>query len=158
MVFSFIIKRAETSDAAHVREILQSSFMEYAKATGVNKVEALNETVSDIEKEIKEKVVYIAVIDNVIVGTVRVDITGVEAYISRFAVSTEHRNIGIGKALMNLVDKYLTSEKIKSVSLHTASKYSDLMRFYYGRGFFVASVNSDRGYLRAHLVKEYYIS
>ncbi|NLX64823.1 MAG: GNAT family N-acetyltransferase, partial [Clostridiaceae bacterium] len=30
-----------------------------------------------------------------------------------------------------------------------------LMRFYYGIGFYVEAIETDRGYLRARMVKEY---
>lgn len=155
MDYSFIIRRAEVSDAHDVYAILQKAFHEYAEAAGLTGIEALKETIIDIEREIREKVVYIAMIDMVIVGTVRVDITSDKAYISRFAVNSSYRNIGIGKSLMNLVDKYLISMNAREVSLHTSSKYGSLMRFYYGRGFYVESVSHDRGYPRARLVKEY---
>ncbi len=153
--YAFIIQQAEVSDAGDVYAIIQKAFCEYAEAAGLTNVQALKETPADIEKAIREKVVYIALIDKVIVGTVRVDITGDTAYISRFAVNSSHRNIGIGKSLMNLVDKYLISKNVRQVSLHTASKYGALMRFYYGRGFYVESVSHDRGYPRARLVKDY---
>jgi ribosomal protein S18 acetylase RimI-like enzyme len=156
VVYSFIIRRAEASDAGDVYAILQKAFREYAEAAGLTEVEALKETIADIEKEIRDKVVYIALIDKVIVGTVRVDISGDTAYISRFAVNSSHRNIGIGKSLMNLVDKYLIAKNVRQVSLHTASRYGALMRFYYGRGFYVESVSHDRGYPRARLVKDYH--
>ena len=155
MDYSFIIRRAKASDATDVYTIVQKAFREYAQAAGITDVEALRETVDDIEREIRSKVVYIALIDKVVVGTVRVDISGDTAYISRFAVNASHRNIGIGKSLMNLVDKYLISKKVRQVSLHTASRYCILMRFYYGRGFYVESVSHDRGYPRARLVKEF---
>ncbi len=155
MDYSFIIRRAEAPDAPDVYLILQKAFHEYAKTAGLTELEALKESQSDIEREIRNKVVYIATIDKQIVGTVRVDIEGEKAYISRFAVNSSHRNIGIGKSLMNLVDKYLVSMGIKRVFLHTASRYGALMRFYYGRGFYVDSVSHDRGYPRATMIKEY---
>jgi len=31
----------------------------------------------------------------------------------------------------------------------------DLIRFYYGRGFYIESTTNDRGYIRALMVKEY---
>lgn len=155
MDYSFIIRRAKPSDAAAIYEIIQKAFREYAAASSLTGLEALQETPEDIEEEIKNKIVYAAVIDNEIVGTVRVDIKGESAYISRFAVLSSHRNIGIGKAMMNLVDKYLLSKGVKQAFLHTASKYAALMRFYYGRGFYVESVSYDRGYPRAKLVKKY---
>ena len=36
-----------------------------------------------------------------------------------------------------------------------AAKYFDLVRFYYGRKFYVDSISEDRGYKRALMVKEY---
>ena len=155
MDYSFIIRRAKLSEAAAIYEILQKAFKEYAGASSLTGLEALKETPEDIEEDIKNKVVYVAIIDNEIVGTIRIDITGESAYISRFAVNSSHRNIGIGKSLMNLADKYLLSKGVKEVYLYTASKYAALMRFYYGRGFYVESVSYDRGYPRAKLVKKY---
>jgi ribosomal protein S18 acetylase RimI-like enzyme len=153
--YSFIIRRAVLSDAPDVYSIIQKAFKEYADAANLQNIEALKETVEEIENEIKNKVIFIAVIDHKIVGTVRVDITGNEAYISRFAVNYENRNAGIGKSLMSLVDKYLIEKNVRSASLHTASRYGSLMRFYYGRGFYVESISHDRGYPRARMVKEY---
>jgi len=153
--YSFIIRRARVEDAKDVYNILQKAFKEYAEAANLQNIEALTETVKDIENAIMNEFVFIATIDHKIVGTVRVDINGNKAYISRFAVNSENRNAGVGKAMMSLVDKYLVSKKVREVSLHTASRYGDLMRFYYGRGFYVQSVSYDRGYPRAKMVKEY---
>ncbi|MCX7772636.1 MAG: GNAT family N-acetyltransferase [Clostridia bacterium] len=155
MLYSFIIRRAEEKDAPAVFKILQTAFKEYAAITGLKKLEALTETVDDIRSEILSKAVYIAVIDDTIVGTVRLDIHNKEAYLSRFAVDSNNRNIGIGKALISVVDKFLKEKGVQKVTLHTASKHGALMRFYYSRGFFVEGIETDRGYLRARLVKEY---
>ena len=155
MLYSFIIRRATTQDAPAVFSILQTAVKEYSALTGQNNLEALLETEDDICKEIETKAVYIAVIDDTVAGTVRLDIHGDEAYLSRFAVDPNNRNIGIGKALMNVVDKYLCGKGVNKVTLHTASQHRLLMRFYYGRGFFVEAIETDRGYLRARLVKEY---
>lgn len=155
MLYSFIIRRATPEDAPAVYRILQSAFQEYLRITGIATTDALGESVPDIEREIASKAVYIALIDEEIVGTLRLDIQEDSAYLSRFAVDHQNRNIGIGKALMSVVDKFLTSKGIRRVALHTASRHNALMRFYYGRGFFVESVETDRGYLRCKMAKEY---
>ena len=155
MYYSFIIRRASGEDAPAVFSILQTAFREYSKITGLTKLEALSETVGDIRREIDSKAVYVAVIDDHIVGTVRLDIHGDQAYLSRFAVDGGNRNIGVGKSLISVVDKYLIDKNVKKVTLHTASRHGALMRFYYSRGFFAEAVETDRGYLRARMVKEY---
>lgn len=155
--YSFIIRRATVDDAEAVHGIMQESFKKYMEDTGLSgSMEALEESIEAIKDDIISKNVYVAFIDDTPVGSIRVKIMPDNtAYISRFGVRLQYHNIGIGKSLMNLVDKMLKARGIKKVSLHTASKYKDLVRFYYGRGFYVDSTSNDRGYIRALMVKEY---
>lgn len=157
MDYSFTIRKATTDDANAIMSIIKQSFGKYIEFAGIDgKIDALDESVENIIDDIKKKEVFVAFIDDIPVGTIRVEILpDKSAYISRFGVNTEYHNIGIGKSLMNLVDKFLDSKNIKSVRLHTASKYTDLVRFYYGRGFYIESISNDRGYMRALMIKEY---
>mgnify|MGYP000029144269 CR=1 FL=1 len=155
--YSFIIRKAVEADAPAIHEIMQDSFKKYIADTGLTcSVEALQETVEDIAYDIRTKEVFIAIIDDVPVGSVRISISPDNtAYLSRFGVRPSYNNQGIGKALISLVDKMLMERGIKKVMLHTASKYRDLVRFYYGRGFYIESTTTDKGYIRALMVKEY---
>lgn len=157
MNYTFIIRKAVKEDASAIQDIMREAFTKYMSDTGLSgTMEALEESPADIERDIDFKEVYIAVIDDVAVGTVRLQfLQDGTAYISRFGVKLQYHNIGIGKALMNLMDKMLKARGTKKVSLHTASKYRDLVRFYYGRGFYIDSTTRDRGYVRALMVKEY---
>lgn len=157
MNYSFIIRRALPEDAPAIQEITREAFRKYAEIAGLEgTMEALAESLEDIQADIETKDVFIAFIDNTPVGSIRVQVfPDGTAYISRFGVRLEYHNIGIGKSLMNLVDKLLLSRNVHRVSLHTASRYCDLVRFYYGRGFYIDSTTKDRGYVRALFVKEY---
>lgn len=157
MNYSFIIRKATIDDAPAIAQIMQEAFKKYMQDTGLSgTMDALTENLQNIEEDILEKEVYIAFIDDNPVGTIRIRIMPDNtAYISRFGVMLGYHNIGIGKSLMNLADKILISKGVKKVYLHTASKYRDLIRFYYGRGFYIESTSTDRGYIRALLVKEY---
>jgi N-acetylglutamate synthase-like GNAT family acetyltransferase len=154
MQYSLIIRRACKEDAPAIYSILQRAFQEYSEVTGVKNLEALSETVDDIRKEILNKTVFIAVADDKVIGTLKLDIKGDQAYLSRFAVDSENRHFGIGKALMSVADRYLKSVNVKRIILHTASKHKTLMSFYYCIGFYVEAIETDRGYLRARMVKE----
>lgn len=156
MNYSFVIRKACPEDAEAIWSIIQESSRKYIKDTGLpGTLEALSESVENVKKSIEKNQVFVAFIDNNPAGTVRVEIfPDKTAYISRFGVRFKYHNIGIGKALMNLVDKLLISNGINRVYLHTASKHKDLVRFYYERGFYVDSVTKDRGYARALMVKE----
>lgn len=155
--YAFVIRKAMLEDAAAIREIMQESFKKYMEHVGLEgTMEALEETIDDIKQDILNKEVFIALVDDIPVGTIRVQIhQDGTAYISRFGVKLDYHNAGIGKALMSTVDKLLISRNIKKAYLHTASKYKDLVLFYYGRGFYVDSTTRDRGYVRALMVKEY---
>ena len=159
MDYSFIIRAAQKGDAKDIQEILKKSFPEYMKFSGIetgNKVEALSESLEEIEADIKSCDVFIALMDGKPVGTVRVAETGDStAILTRLGVVPGYHNIGIGKSLMNFVDKVIASKQLKTLHLYTAAKNTDIMRFYYGRGFYVDSTNKDRGYIRALMVKDY---
>ena len=153
----FEVRRASEHDAEAIRQITAEAFEKYCELAHLDTIAALNETIEDIHKDIQEKIVLVAYIDNEVVGSVRVSIDEetMEAYLSRFDVSTKYQNLGIGKALMNMVDITMRHNKVKRICLHTASKVFSLVRFYYGRGFYIDSTSKDRGYVRALLVKDY---
>jgi len=161
--YTYTIKKAIKSDANNIKTIMESSFHLYEEVCKKNfingkpfKLDALAESIHDIERDIEEKTVFLATIDDIPVGTIRIKILDNKtAYISRFGVVPDYHNIGIGKSLMNLADKYLISKEIEKAYLYTASTYTDLVRFYYGRGFYVDSTTTDRGYIRAKMLKRY---
>ena len=72
-----------------------------------------------------------------------------------FGVSITSQNNGIGKSVMNLVDKIMIKKGVKQICLHTGSKVTSLIRFYYGRGFYIDSTDKSKGYIRALLIKDY---
>lgn len=156
-LYAFKVKCATKENAPEVLRVTHEAFALYAQLSGLTgKLDALNETLEDVENDIKNKAVFIVEIDKEVVGAVRLKLNDDKtAYLSRFAVDEQHRNAGIGKILMRVVDSYLKSKGIKSVTLHTSSKVAPLIRFYYGRGFYIKSIEYSRNYPRAEMVKEY---
>lgn len=156
-LYAFEVKHATEEDIPAIHKITKDAFLKYCEMAGLSyDIEALNETYEDIRRDIHEKNVFVVRIDDEPVGTVRIELLpNGEAYLSRFGVASQHRNNGIGKILMNVVDKVMRENSVKTLRLHTASKVATLIRFYYGRGFYIASVENSRGYPRAELIKEY---
>ena len=153
---AYTIRRAESTDIQSIIRIIRDAFSKYKEETGAEKVDALNETCDDIQNDIDNKLVFVADCGGSVVGSVRVQLLNDnEAVLTRFAVAEESRNSGIGKAMMSVVDGEMKKNKIKKLYLYTASKYAPIIRFYYGRGFYIESVTETLGYLRAKLVKEY---
>ena len=153
----FVVRRAVEMDIPQIKEITREAFQMYMEGAGITgTIAAIEETYEDIKKDIETKEVFVAILDNKIVGSVRVEImpdkTG---YLSRFGVAKANQNNGVGKVLMNVVDKVMKELGITYLYLHTASRLLSLVRFYYGRGFYIESTTNDRGYIRALLCKEY---
>lgn len=155
-LYGFSIKMATEDEIPQIQEITKDAFSRYVMEAHLDNIEALNETYEDIKKDIETKYVFVAFINGEPVGSVRIKINDDNtAYLSRFGVRSTNKNHGVGKTLMNVVDKVMKENKIEKLMLHTASKYIPLVRFYYGRGFYIDSVSKDRGYNRALLIKEY---
>ncbi len=154
----FQIRLATYDDIPAIMTITREAFAKYGEMANCdcNKLEAMRETEDDIRRDIDNKIVLVAFQDGTPLGSVRVEIfPDNTAYLSRFGVRLNSQNNGIGKNIINLVDRIMIAKGIKKLSLHTGSKVTSLIRFYYGRGFYIESTDTDRGYVRALLVKEY---
>ena len=158
-LYAFNVRLATVEDAPAIKKITHDAFIRYCDAANLEyTIDAVTESVEDIESDIKNKYVFIVKIDHELIGAVRVKINeDGTAYLSRFAIDEAHGNAGIGKILMRVVDKVMLENKVKTLKLHTSSKVTALIRFYYGRGFYISSVDYQRGYPRAELVKEYQV-
>lgn len=152
----FEVRLADYDDIPAIMEITHEAFVKYKELAGIATIDALSETYDDVKADIDKKIVLIALSDNMPVGSVRVEIReDGTAYLSRFGVRMQSQNNGIGKSIMNLVDKIMIKKGVSSISLHTGSKITSLIRFYYGRGFYIDSIDKSRGYVRACLKKDY---
>ena len=156
-LYAFKVKMATEDDIPAIHKITHDAFLKYCENAGLDyNIAALNETYDDIKADIENKEVFVVRIDNEPVGAVRVELLpNDEAYLSRFAVDDSHRNSGIGKILMCVVDKIMKRYHVIRLRLHTCSRVASLIRFYYGRGFYISDVEYSRGYPRAELIKEY---
>lgn len=154
---SFEVRKACFNDIEEIRILARDSFEMYTKNAAITELIApLEETYEEVKKAIQTTEVFVALYNEEVIGSVRIQIkTDNTAYLSRFGVSASHQNNGIGKILMNAIDNYMKELNITCLYLHTASRMFSLIRFYYGRGFYIESTTSDRGYIRALLCKEY---
>ncbi|MFZ5974087.1 MAG: GNAT family N-acetyltransferase [Bacillota bacterium] len=148
------IREAAPADAGIVFDITQEAFKKYASAIESPQVAALKETKEDILRDMAKKTVLIAYLDGEPAGSVRFQVFDGFAYISRFGVKLMAQGCGVGRALIKEVEKRCRALGLKAILLHSSSRLFSLVRFYYGQGFFIYSTTTDRGYVRALLVKE----
>lgn len=156
---AFVIRKAVEGDIPQIQVVAREAFKRYAEGAGIAEyVAPLEETYEDLKKELEGKLVLVALSNDSVIGSVRVEINSDKtAYLSRLGVREAFQSEGIGTLLMNAVDAEMKKLGVTNLYLHTASRMLSLVRFYYGRGFYIESTSKDRGYIRALLCKEYKI-
>ena len=122
------IREATEADAGAIREIMQDAFHKYENDLGMKgHVQALSETEDDIQRDIRHKTVLVGLVDGVPVGSVRVEMLGSIAYLSRFGVCSAITKSGIGGMLIDRVETLCREQSIRAIALHTSSRMFGLI-------------------------------
>lgn len=157
MHFQLTVRGATRADTPDILAITREAFAKYAYDLDGDhgRVKALHETEDGILQDMQSKYVLVGEIDGVPAGSIRYEFlpSGI-GYISRFGVKLTAQSRGMGGALVSAVVSACSEVGMNAVALHTCAKMFSLIRFYYGKGFYIHSTATDRGYLRALLVKE----
>ena len=150
------IRRAVPADIDAILDITHEAFHKYAFDLGAShSLSALQEDRPALQADLESKLVLLGMLDGQPVGSVRCEFleSGV-AYFSRFGVKLHAQSCGMGGALVRSVVEACQQRHMRALALHTSAKMFSLVRFYYGKGFFIHSTSTARGYLRALLIKE----
>lgn len=147
---------ATPEDAPEVLELTRAAFERYAKEIRKReKVAALREQLSDVERDIAQKNVFVMRLDSKLVGSVRFEVVadGI-AYLSRFAVDPDVQNLGLGGLLLEKVRMECYAKGVRAITLHTASRMRSTVAFYLKNGYYIHSISKDSDYIRAFMVNE----
>lgn len=151
-----LIERASIEDAENISSLIRRSFTLYQEALGGNiPVAALTESAADVVRDIAKNIVYVARLNGKVVGSIRCEFLSKDlGYIYRFGVDPDINNNGVGSGLLEMIMSDCKNSGIKAIALHTNSKYYKLARYYYGKGFYVHSTDSGKGYIRALFIND----
>lgn len=153
------VRSAVEADAEAICDVVHSAFTKYQQDLGqTGKVSALKENADDIRRDIRSKHVLIGMLDGRIIGSVRYEILpsagGPVAYLSRFGVLGDYQGSGMGGILIKRVEDECRAQGARAIALHTSSRMTYLVCFYYRNGYFIHSTSTARGYIRALMVRE----
>jgi N-acetylglutamate synthase-like GNAT family acetyltransferase len=151
-----VVRRASEEDIPVIHEITQEAFEKYANDLGLpHKVAALKETYKNVKSDMDKKNILIASVNGQTAGTIRYETLAESViYISRFGVRPNLHNCGVGKALIQAVEFEAKKLNTTVLTLHSGSKIASLVQFYYSMGFYIHSISTNRGYIRALFCKE----
>jgi N-acetylglutamate synthase-like GNAT family acetyltransferase len=137
------IRKAKHRDAAAIESLLYESFLEYERAYTPEAFRITRSEKREIESRIKHWTVWVALHSNVIVGTVSVHPEGEALHIRSMAVRPSMRGRGIGKLLLQRVEKFASTNRYKRLILNTTPFLASAIRLYERCGFRVTGSERD---------------
>ena len=129
------ISRAKHRDAAAIESLLYESFLEHERAYTPKAFHITTPRKHEIETRIKQWTVWVALHANVIVGTVSALREGEALHIRSMAVRPSMRGRGIGKLLLQRVERFALANGYKCLILNTTPFLASAIRLYERFGF-----------------------
>jgi GNAT superfamily N-acetyltransferase len=129
------IRMAVPDDAARVASVLSDSFVEYEPLYTREAFAATTPASDQIQSRMKEGPVWIALHDEVVVGTVSAVPRGEALYIRGMAVLPSARGQQIGELLLREIEDFASRRGYKRLFLSTTPFLTRAIRLYERSGF-----------------------
>jgi ribosomal protein S18 acetylase RimI-like enzyme len=127
------ISKAEISDAEMILGIQQLAYISEAKHYNDFKIPPLTQTLKSLQSEFTTHVFLKAIVDSMVVGSVRgIEKNGI-CYLGRLMVLPRFQGKGIGAALLLEIEKYYSN--VKRFELFTGSSSVENIHFYKKLGY-----------------------
>jgi len=149
---NIIIRRARLLQAKEILEIQKLAFQSEAEIHKNYGISPLVQTIESIEDDFSTYHFYIAVLENKIIGSVKVRlIENIHLWIGRLVVHPDYQGRGIGKKIMVYVEnKY---RNVEVFLLYTAEKSIRNVTFYKSLGYEISGKYTEPGHSDIILVK-----
>lgn len=132
---SIQIRLAEASDAASIASVLHASFVEYESAYTPEAFAATTPTSDRVQSRLSEGPVWVAALNEAIVGTVAAVPRGEALYVRSMAVLPTARGHGIGALLFEQVERFAAAQGLTLLILSTTPFLTRAIRLYERLGF-----------------------
>jgi ribosomal protein S18 acetylase RimI-like enzyme len=140
---SIQIRAAAPENADAVASLLKTAFEEFKHLYTPRGFEATTPPPDQIRKRLDEGPVWIAVQDEVIVGTVSGIAMNELFYIRGMGVDPAARKLGVGQALLQHAENYAIQNGFKAIWLSTTPFLAGAIRLYQLSGFYFTGENDD---------------
>jgi len=127
-----VVRKARLHDVNSIANISTSSF-EYLDVEDRDWIEGV------VRKRSKRARIYVAVVDDNVVGFILFYKKGDKAYIDAFAVDPRYRGMGIGRCLLSYVEKLLVGEGVEKLYLTVKNGNGTALGMYIKHGYRMAS-------------------
>ncbi|MFC5703288.1 GNAT family N-acetyltransferase [Cohnella faecalis] len=100
-----IIERALVSDAEQILTLQKLAFRSEAESISNYEIEPLVQTIENFKSQFESHIVLKAISDGTIIGSVRAYVKDGTCFIGKLIVQPEYQGRGIGKSLMEEIEK-----------------------------------------------------
>jgi putative acetyltransferase len=129
------IRRARPADASSISSVLREAFIEYRPLYTEGGFAATTPSDAQIINRMKEGPVWVALLDNTIVGTSAAIRKADSLHIRGMAAHPSARGVGIGRLLLRTIEEFALSNGCHRLSLSTTPFLTPAIRLYEGFGF-----------------------
>jgi GNAT superfamily N-acetyltransferase len=129
------IRLAIPEDASRIASVLKAAFEEYRSLYTDQGFAATTPNTDQIQHRMLDGPIWIASLDNAVVGTVSVVLRGEELYIRGMAVLPSSRGLHLGELLLNQVENFALAQNCKRLILSTTPFLLRAIRLYEQAGF-----------------------
>lgn len=129
------VRRAGRSDAPAIAWVLRASFAEYESLYTPAAFVATTPTTDDIARRLGEGPTWIALLQRAVVGTVSAVSRGEALYVRSMAVVPDVRGRGVGRLLLEQVERYAGERGFYSLELSTTPFLTSAIALYERAGF-----------------------
>src|SRR5262245_54021540 len=129
------IRLATVDEAAAIAAVLQDAFARYEALYTPEAYAATTPTAEHIQRRWPDGPVWDATRDNVVTGTVGAVARGSGLYVRSMAVRSPGRGLGLGRLLLEAVERFAQEQAIKRLYLSTTPFLAHAIRLYEQFGF-----------------------
>ncbi len=140
------IRQAVGADEAGVRACVDAAYAPYVERMGKPPAPMLD----DYTSLINSGVVYVATLDNRLVGLIVLWPKEDHLYIDNVAVLPEAQGAGVGAALLGFADEQAQRAGLNEIRLYTNEKMTENIHYYPRKGYRETHRASDAGYQRIY--------
>lgn len=145
------IRIARKEDAEEIYYLVQRAFLDYVEK---GTIPASQETIEDIYNDIKDNIVIVMELDNVIIGSLRlVSVVNGSVQLRRFSIHPDYQHRGMGTFLYLRAEEKARKLHFKYMFLYSSIEDEKLVRFYKKMGFTCLQTDRQNGYERGLWVK-----
>lgn len=140
-----VLREAEQQEAPEILYVMQAAFSEYKGVldppSGVH-----DETIESVKQKFQTGDFVLAEFNHEIIGCVFFENKGSYMDLGRLSVIPQCRNQGIGRMLIDYVEKKARQNQIPTVRLGVRIILNTLRQYYEGLGYGIVSFETHEGY------------